>query len=77
MFSKLALRSAINANDLRSTAISIQLLLEIMLRWLNLIKQYFSIQELLMLRRLIMTPLKKINNNLGNIYCFEKKHDKG
>lgn len=77
---KLALRSATNANDLKTTAISYIIIAANYAEIAEFDKAiFFYNKSLHYAEKTSNDTLKKsINNNLGNIYCFEKKqHEKG
>ncbi|MDI5888384.1 response regulator [Flavobacterium yafengii] len=78
--SKLALRSSINANDLYSTAISYITIAANYAEMAEFDKAIFFYNKSLSYADKTSndTLRKRINNNLGNIYCFEKKqYEKG
>ena len=78
--SKLALRSAITSNDLRSTAISYTIIAANYAEMAEFDKAIFFYNKSLTYAQETNndTLRKKIFNNLGNIYCFEKKqYEKG
>ncbi len=78
--SKLALRSSINANDLYSTAISYITIAANYAEMAEFDKAIFFYNKSLSYADKTSndTLKKRINNNLGNIYCFEKKqYEKG
>jgi signal transduction histidine kinase/CheY-like chemotaxis protein len=78
--SKLALRASINANDLYSTAISYITIAANYAEMSEFDKAIFFYNKSLSYANKTNndTLRKRINNNLGNIYCFEKKqYEKG
>nr|WP_315208133.1 response regulator [uncultured Flavobacterium sp.] len=78
--SKLALGSSINANDLYSTAISYITIAANYAEMAEFDKAIFFYNKSLSYADKTSndTLKKRINNNLGNIYCFEKKqYEKG
>lgn len=78
--SKLALRSSINANDLYSAAISYITIAANYAEMAEFDKAIFFYDKSLSYadKSNNDTLRKRINNNLGNIYCFEKKqYEKG
>ncbi|MFV8353742.1 response regulator [Flavobacterium sp. XS2P14] len=78
--SKVALRSAMTSNDLRSTAISYTIIAGNYAEMAEFDKAIFFYNKSLSYAQETNndTLRKKIFNNLGNIYCFEKKqYDKG
>lgn len=78
--SKVALRSAMISNDLRSTAISYTIIAGNYAEMAEFDKAIFFYNKSLSYAQETNndTLRKKIFNNLGNIYCFEKKqYDKG
>ncbi|MGZ9736092.1 response regulator [Flavobacterium sp. GNP002] len=78
--SKLALRSSINANDLYLTAISYITIAANYAEMAEFDKAIFFYNKSLSYADETSndTLKKRINNNLGNIYCFEKKqYEKG
>lgn len=78
--SKLALRSSINANDLYSAAISYITIAANYAEMAEFDKAIFFYDKSLSYADKTNndTLRKRINNNLGNIYCFEKKqYEKG
>ena len=78
--SKLALRFAITSNDLRSTAISYTIIAANYAEMAEFDKAIFFYNKSLTYAQETNndTLRKKIFNNLGNIYCFEKKqYEKG
>lgn len=78
--SKLALRTSINANDLYSTAISYITIAANYAEMAEFDKAIFFYNKSLSYADKTSndTLRKRINNNLGNIYCFEKKqYEKG
>ncbi|MDI5897028.1 response regulator [Flavobacterium yafengii] len=78
--SKLALRSSINSNDLYSTAISYITIAANYAEMAEFDKAIFFYNKSLSYATKTNndTLKKRINNNLGNIYCFEKKqYEKG
>ena len=78
--SKLALRSSINANDLYSTAISYITIAANYAEMAEFDKAIFFYNKSLSYADKTSndTLRNRINNNLGNIYCFEKKqYEKG
>lgn len=76
--SKLALRSSINVNDLHSTAISYITIAANYAEMAEFDKAIFFYNKSLSYATKTNndTLKKRINNNLGNIYCFEKKQYK-
>ncbi|MFV8378091.1 response regulator [Flavobacterium sp. LB3R33] len=76
--SKLALRSSINVNDLHSTAISYITIAANYAEMAEFDKAiFFYNKSLSYATKTNNDTLKnRINNNLGNIYCFEKKQYK-
>lgn len=77
---KLALSSAINANDLQITAISYIIIAANYSEIAEFDKAIFFYNKSLSYANETSddTLRKRINNNLGNIYCFEKKqYEKG
>ncbi|MDI5950015.1 response regulator [Flavobacterium yafengii] len=78
--SKLALRSSINSNDLYSTAVSYITIAANYAEMAEFDKAIFFYNKSLSYATKTNndTLKKRINNNLGNIYCFEKKqYEKG